>query len=677
VVRQILGEAGVALNPTAEEQILRQPSPSGSWQAPSSWVSNAVGFGLPFSLVLLLALEAGGYDLVLRSQVGVIVWWALLLGVATGVLPILRQTRQAGVILAVFGGFVALTALATLTWTESAERSVIELSRVFTLFGAFTLLLFVQGRRGLKLTLGGVATAVALVAVLSLADRFHQGLLPFGTGEALPAGYPRARLNWPLEYWNGLAALMAIGAPLLVAFAGRAGVAARALAAGAVPLAALALYMTASRGGLAAASLAVLILLILSPRRLYLLAFAAVPLLGTLLLLIAVNSRPEVRDAIPGEMAAQQGSQMIWICVGVFLGVGSFQYGLGMLSDRGRLMLPVIRREVTAAVGVAAGGIVLTAVVIALISGFAADRWQEFKQPDRGATVERLNTVKSSERYFNWKAALDAASTEKLTGIGPGTFEYFWARNGQGEQFVRDAHSIYLENLAEMGPVALLLVIALILGPIAISAQRSFRRLDDERSALLAAAAAGMAAFAVAAAVDWAWEMTVLPVAFFALAAAALGAPVVGRGRQADQRPFSTGNRVIVAVLCLLAISVIAVPLISTERYRSSQELVRRGDLAGALAKAKDASDLQPWAASSLIQQAQVLDLAGRDNEAVAAARQAVQKERGNWRNWLVLSQALADLSPARAKIAVDRALTLNPRSPYLQAESKRMEQGP
>jgi hypothetical protein len=78
-----------------------------------------------------------------------------------------------------------------------------------------------------------------------------------------------------------------------------------------------------------------------------------------------------------------------------------------------------------------------------------------------------------------------------------------------------------------------------------------------------------------------------------------------------------------------------------------------------------------------LIQQAQVLDLAGRDNEAVAAARQAVQKERGNWRNWLVLSQALADLSPARAKIAVDRALTLNPRSPYLQAESKRMEQGP
>ena len=51
------------------------------------------GFGVPFVTVVYLALEAGGYDLIVRSQIGIIIWWMVLLGVIVGLLPRTRITR--------------------------------------------------------------------------------------------------------------------------------------------------------------------------------------------------------------------------------------------------------------------------------------------------------------------------------------------------------------------------------------------------------------------------------------------------------------------------------------------------------------------------------------------------------------------------------------------------------
>ena len=45
---------------------------------------------LPFTLVLYLALEGGGYDVLVRSEVGVAIWWIVLLGALVGVLPVRR-----------------------------------------------------------------------------------------------------------------------------------------------------------------------------------------------------------------------------------------------------------------------------------------------------------------------------------------------------------------------------------------------------------------------------------------------------------------------------------------------------------------------------------------------------------------------------------------------------------
>lgn len=676
------------LSSRSEDGVLRSPradvrpaseDPSAGRRDAEYWLSVAVGFGIPFLLLFTLAVEAGGYELVLRSQVGIIVWWILLLGLAAGLLPAMKPTRAGLVAIIAFGALVGLTALAALTWTDSAERSVVELSRSVTIFGAFLLMLLVQGRAGLRRTLAAVGATAAVVAAIALADRFDPGLLPFGSSVPLPENYPVARLNWPIEYWNGLAALMAIGIGPLLWLAGSARhVASRSAAAGAIPLVALATYMTASRGGAASAALAILILLLLFPERLKLILVSILPGLGTLALVVAVNARPEVRDLIPGELAASQGTQMVWICLAVFAAVAGLQALLTGLIGRGSLVVPTVSRRLTAFVGATFAVALLVVVIAGLTSGFFSDRWDDFKEPAGSqSNVSRLASISSGERYLYWDAALEAAKSEKLTGIGPGTYEFWWAQEGEG-QFARDAHNLYLESLAEMGPLGMLLVMLLIFGPIAYGIGLSFTRRTLEERAAIAAATAGMAGFALGAGIDWSWEQTVLPVAFFALAAGvlALSAGRSGSGLSPSEvpdgsppagAPLAPWARALAAVGAMLAIVVLFIPMAGTSAFESSQEKYREGDVEGALAEAETSSSLQPWAASPRIQEAQLLALLGREQEAVATARDAVDKEDGNWRNWLVLSQLLVD-SPDRSAAALQRARALNPRSAYLRS---------
>src|SRR5215217_3140898 len=89
---------------------------------------------LPFALVLYLGLEQGGYGVIARSEVGIVVWWFLLLGAAVGVLPRARVNRAGWLALALLAAFTVWTALG-LGWTESSERTMVELARVAMYLG--------------------------------------------------------------------------------------------------------------------------------------------------------------------------------------------------------------------------------------------------------------------------------------------------------------------------------------------------------------------------------------------------------------------------------------------------------------------------------------------------------------------------------------------------------------
>jgi hypothetical protein len=620
----------------------------------------AVGFGIPFLLITYLAFASGGYELVPRSEIGIVAWWAVLLGVLAGILPLYRPTRATLLILAVIGGLLLWTACGLL-WTDSTERTIIELTRVATLLGIVLLLVLTQDRDGFRNAVIAVAASVVLVTVVALTDRLLPNLLPFGSDYVLPQGYPRARLNYPLEYWNGLATFIAIGAgPLLWLVTMARSTAVRGLAAGFVPVLALAGYLTASRGGVIEIVAVIAMIFVLFPGRIRLLLNLIVPALGSIALILLVNQRQAVRDLDSGQLRLDQGEQMAWLLLAVFVIVTAAHIVALKISESQGLRIPRPSRKAAGYAGIAAGLVVLVFLIGSLVSGFAGEKWDSFKKPSESGTVERLSNVNSGERYLIWKSAVEASQSDKLLGIGPGAFEFWWARDGQGTQFVKDAHSIYLENLAELGPVALVLVLALILGPIFLAVVLSLRREDDGYRALLAACAAGMVAFAVAAGIDWVWELTVLPVAFFVLAVA------VAASTRENPEPVVTGwgTRIPVALGSVVAIFVIAVPMSSRILFDESQSAVRNGDLELALEKADSSSSVAPWSTSALIQRAQVLQLMGRDREAADLAVEATEKEPVNWTNWLVLSQMTEQISAEESSRAFEEARSLNPKSP-------------
>ena len=187
---------------------------------PTGWGRGvaAIGYGLPFLLVVYLAFAGGGYDPVVYGEVGVICWWVVTLGALVGLLPLARISGAAWVALGLLAAFALWTGLG-ISWSESSERSVAELARVASFVGVFALAISVQGRAlALRRTVYAVAAAIGVVTLFALFSRLHPELFP----EIQAARFlddVEARLSYPLDYWNALAALIAIGLPLVLSAA--------------------------------------------------------------------------------------------------------------------------------------------------------------------------------------------------------------------------------------------------------------------------------------------------------------------------------------------------------------------------------------------------------------------------------------------------------------------------
>src|SRR5947209_5859738 len=86
--------------------------PQFEWPAVGAWT-------LGFAPVLYLALRGGGYDIVVRSEVGLAAWWVVVLGVLFGALPPNRIGRLGWACTGLLGGFVLWTGAAS-GWSASA-----------------------------------------------------------------------------------------------------------------------------------------------------------------------------------------------------------------------------------------------------------------------------------------------------------------------------------------------------------------------------------------------------------------------------------------------------------------------------------------------------------------------------------------------------------------------------
>lgn len=614
-------------------------------------------------LPLYLALEDGGYETIVRSEAGVAVWWALLVGSLSAVLPLARPARLAWGLVAALGGLAAWTLLSA-TWAASDERAVVEAARLATHVGVLLLALCVVRRQTVPHLIGALAAAIAVVGALALVSRLHPSWLPQPrTGEFLPS--VANRLAYPLAYWNALGALLAIGVPLLLHVAASArSITARSAAAGAVPIVATAMYMTYSRGAILSVGAGLIVLVALWPARLALVAGAVNGAVGAGLLIAAINQRGAFADGLGIDLALRQGEQVEAIACIVVLGCILVQAAIGLTArhvQRPWWLAPSPRRLLTL-VGIGAAAMLAVALVAGL-PGAVGDAFEEFKQSDSGLTrgqentAERLTMASGKGRYQLWEASVDAFSESPVRGIGAGGFEFYNARHGSTEGFVRNAHSLWFETLAEVGAVGLLLLAAFFAVAFAAVGAAVRRGGDGRRSG--AVVGAGLAAFCLSATFEWTWQVTIIPIVVVLL----LAAVVAG-----DDRPrfaFSIPGRVALAMTALAGVVLIALPLSSALAIRESQERAQRADLIGALSAAGTARDAQPFAASPLIQQALVLERAGSMSAAVASARRAADDEPSNWRTWLVLSRIEAQAGNAHASVtAYRRARVLNPRSP-------------
>jgi O-antigen ligase len=622
---------------------------------------------LRFGLVAYLGLNGGGFDPLVGNQVGIAVWWVLLFAVAVGVLPRRRPGTLALCALGLLAAFALWTAL-SLRWTESTEKTATDLASVATLLGVFALAILSRGRRAVGETIGALAAAISLVALIGLLSRFHPSWFPDSgqTGQFLAVG--KERLSYPLDYWNAMAALIGIGLPLLLQIAGNARtLAARVLAATAFPAVALALFFTLSRGGIAAALIALAIFLALTNDRLAQLPTLAVAALGSGILVVLALQRDALVHGLTNSEATSQGSELMWITIVVCLAAGLAQWAIARaIGERGRRGPSVPRRK-----GAIAAGLAAVAILVALAAvdapGRLSNAWDEFREPSGQSEkgTERLTSVGGENRYQLWSAAAREFDSDPLTGTGSGTFQLWWTRDGDVGEPIVDTHSLYLQTLGELGIVGLLLLLAFIATSLLGGAGRVLRAVGARRSQL-AAALAGATVLWSTSIFDWMWKIPVVPIATLLLLAVVLTA---GDGAGEEPQPLRPPLRVVVAAVALLALVAIAIPFASTSLIRQSQADARDGDLSGALEKARSAQNVQPGAATPRVQQALLLESEGDLDAASQAAAAATEREPTNWKTWLLLSRIEAqDGKPEAALESYRIARSLAPLSTVFAA---------
>ncbi len=622
-----------------------------------------------FAVTVYVALSGGGYDLVIRSQVGLIIWWLVLLGVILGMLPRGGLAPRTWGAFALLTGFFIWTWVGTL-WTTNTEQTLVEVGRVATYAGAFVLAAGALTRNSARALFAGLASGIAVVCGVAVLSKLVPSFFPANPTAGV---YLTPRLSYPFDYSDGVGEFAALGVPLLWYWASSARTLwGRALGGAGLPVVLLCLGMTVSRGGILAAVVGGLVFLALSPDRLPRLASGVIAALATLVLMLVLLARNALAEGLTVAPAGERHSMLV-ITVVVVVAAALLQTGVAILGRRrARPRWSQVSRTTARGVGIVIAALIVAGMVAFFATGAAHSLWEEFKQPNvptSGSTYFRLLSVAGSHRYQYWQVALRAFRSSPWHGIGPGTFQFYWAQHQKLGEYVLNAHSLWIETLAELGIIGLVLLAGFFLWTLVNGAVRAMASEPDTR-ALRVAAVSAVAAFGAAAAFDWDWQIAVIPIITMMLAALALTrelgsepTSVLDRTRPAFRQIVAT--RIVLVVACLVALWVIIVPLGTTAAVRASQQAAGRGQLAAALRDAANAQQLEPDAATPRLQRALVLEQLGDTSGAAQAIAAAIGRAPTDWEIWLVASRIATEQDRPRLALRdYQKARSLNPRSP-------------
>jgi hypothetical protein len=223
-----------------------------------------------------------------------------------------------------------------------------------------------------------------------------------------------------------------------------------------------------------------------------------------------------------------------------------------------------------------------------------------------------------------------------------------------------NAHSLYLETLAELGPAGLGLVLAFLVVPVvAAYRRRSVAKPPVEQDAALAMLAAG----ALSAAIEWTWQ---IPAAITPVIVAVGLLVATGRENATDdhvvRRQSSFALGVATLVVAWISIWAAAVSFAGQHELAASRSAAGRGDLTQAADAARIAARIQPWSPEPPLQLALVDELGGDLGAARTAALDAVHSAPGDWRTWAVAGRIAAKSgNSGAASLFLAKAESLSP----------------
>lgn len=622
---------------------LRRPS-AAAVSRPAKWLAflGAVG------VILVYALRGGGsYDIVTFEEQGLVVWWVLALGITLGVLPRRRPSAAAMTMLAALAAYAVWTGL-SLLWTQSSELTTEELARSIDYLGLAALAMSLLDREIWSHAAAGLLFGALLVCVVAVGSRLAPSV--FGV-DHVDSVLHIDRLAYPFGYWNAVAAWGAMCIALALTWSVHdSSRARRTVALGLVPLAGTMTYLTYSRAGLAGAVLAVIASIALSRSRITALIHVAVAGAGTAIGIAAVRGSPQIAHA-----TGTHGAGSVFVALLLAGGAGVVTALLTQRFRVNRWRLPLhVRRTITIA-----AALVVVVAAAALGPRLASHAWRSFKRPAVAAAssnpTARLATL-SSNRYIVWKSALKAFDAHPIDGTGAGTFEFWWNAHASNGEFIRDAHNIWIQNMAELGLPGLLLIVSVAAAGLAVA---MMVRLRARRGATAGAAAAVLAAFLVYllhASVDWMWESTAITV--LALAGIGVLSVRLSRGPVRLKPPIRA-----MLVATAAAAALVQLPgLLSTLNIRSSQAAERAGNPALALARARDAVSAEPWSASAHEQEALVLEADSKLSQAKHQESVSISDEPTNYTHWMIRSRIQIELGQLGAAVRdYSRAYQLRP----------------
>jgi hypothetical protein len=620
----------------------------------------------PAALVYL-SFNAGGYFPSAPGFVAIVFAQALVLRTTLAARPFEGFSRALAIPLT---GLVLYAAfqLASALWSHATAHTLDSFTRTLLYVLAFVLFGSVRyTRERADWLVRAVVAGLAAVCLIGLISR----VLPHTWPTA--SSFFASRLNYPLTYWNAEGMIAAI--VLILGFHLTADRAehwsVRVLAAAVLPAVAATLLLTFSRGAMGVAAIGLLAYCLLT-------RFSTLP---TALFAVAPPVAIALRSAWdatalatnhPTSPAAVSQGHHVAVVVGACMVVAGLLRAALLLADRRVAQLALVRtpprRAVRLGVGIGAGVLVLAIALAAGAGGFAHREYDKFVHGSSGVHVtqtrDRLTDPANNGRLPLWRAALDIYDTQKLRGTGAGTYQQYYPRYRTESGYVVDAHSLYLQSLAELGVVGFVLILVVVLGILGGLAAR----IRGPDRTLYAALFAASLAWAVHQAFDWDWQMPAVTLGVFILAGLALARP---RDGKAGLSGLPAGRTLVALGWLVLAVAPLLVSTSYARLQRSGEEL-KRGDCANARLQALSSLSLsakRPQAYTII----GVCDLEqGFAQSAVPAMTQAATLEPESWEEqyWLAVARAAAGDDP---HAAIRRAIELNPREGGLKNAARKL----